>query len=92
MGWMGMPVPPAEMPGMATEQELELLRAARGRDADALFLQLMITHHRGAIHMASYAVDHADDADVRRLARRIVHNQQLEIEELQYTEGRLGFA
>jgi uncharacterized protein (DUF305 family) len=90
MAWMGTPVPLAEMPGMASEQQLELLRGARGNDADALFLQLMVAHHQGAIHMASYAVDHVDDADVRRLARRIVHNQQLEIEELQFTEGRLG--
>lgn len=91
MGWMGMSVPLAQMPGMATEQQLDLLRAARGRDADALFLQLMIPHHEGAIHMASYAVEHAKDADVEQLAGRIQHNQRLEIQELRYTQERLGF-
>jgi uncharacterized protein (DUF305 family) len=90
MGWMGTSVPLAEMPGMATRPQLDLLRAARGRDADALFLQLMAAHHRGAIHMASYAVDHAQDDDVRRLAARIVHNQTMEIEELRFTAGRTG--
>jgi uncharacterized protein (DUF305 family) len=90
MGWMGMSAPLAEMPGMATEQELDQLRAARGRDADAVFLRLMIAHHQGAVHMASYAAEHAKDGDVRRLARRIEHNQTLEIEELQFTAGRTG--
>jgi len=40
--------------------------------------------------MASYAAEHAKDGDVRRLARRIEHNQTLEIEELQFTAGRTG--
>ena len=91
MAWMGMPVPLAEMPGMATPPQLDLLRAARGRDADRLFLELMIPHHEGGIHMASYAVEHAKDADVEQLAGRIEHTQRLEIEELRYTQGRLGF-
>jgi uncharacterized protein (DUF305 family) len=90
MAWMGMPLPLAEMPGMASEEDLELLRAARGRDADRLFLQLMEDHHQGAIHMASYAADHADDEDVRRLAARIARNQELEIEELRAAAARTG--
>jgi uncharacterized protein (DUF305 family) len=92
MAWMGMPVPIDAMPGMATEQQLDELRAARGRDADALFLRLMIAHHQGAIHMASYAVDHVEDADVKLLARRIQHNQTLEVSELQNTAARLGIS
>ena len=90
MAWMGMSVPLAEMPGMATEGELELLRVARGRDADALFLRLLEAHHEGAIHMATYAADHADDEDVRRLAARIARNQELEIQELQGAGARTG--
>jgi uncharacterized protein (DUF305 family) len=90
MGWMGMSVPLASMPGMASEQQLDLLRSARGRDADALFLSLMIVHHQGAIHMATYAEDHAKDADVRQLATRIDHNQTLEIQELRLAAQRAG--
>jgi uncharacterized protein (DUF305 family) len=90
MTWMGMDLPLAQMSGMAGEEQLELLRAARGRAADSLFLQLMEAHHQGAIHMASYAADHADDEDVRRLAARIEHNQQLEIEELEAAAARTG--
>ena len=90
MQWMGMSVPLAEMPGMATEEELELLRSARGRDADALFLRLVVAHHEGAVHMASYAAEHADDEDVRLLAARIERNQRLEIEELRAAGARTG--
>jgi len=90
MRWMGMSVPIAEMPGMATAEELDLLRAARGRDADALFLRLMVAHHEGAVHMASYAAGHGDDEDVRRLAARIERNQTLEIEELRAAGARTG--
>jgi uncharacterized protein (DUF305 family) len=92
MGWMGMDLPLREMPGMASEEQLELLRAARGRDADRLFLELIVAHHQGAIHMASYAADHAGDEDVRRLAARIERNQRLEIEELDAAGARAGLS
>jgi uncharacterized protein (DUF305 family) len=52
----------------------------------------MEDHHRGAVHMASYAAEHADDEDVRRLAARIARNQELEIEELRAAATRTGLA
>ena len=48
MAWMHTPVPFQFMPGLATPEQLDALRAARGADADALFLDLMAEHHRGA--------------------------------------------
>ena len=39
------------MPGMLTAQELARLDAARGVEFDALFLELMIRHHQGALVM-----------------------------------------
>ena len=90
MEWMGMSLPLAEMPGMAGDADLELLRGARGREADRLFHRLMEDHHQGAVHMASYAADHADDGDVRRLAARIARNQELEIGELRAAAARTG--
>lgn len=35
------------MPGMATEAQLDQLRASKGKAFDELFLTLMITHHQG---------------------------------------------
>lgn len=45
-------------------------------------LELMADHHRGGIHMASFAADRAEDAGVRELAERMATNQGFEINEL----------
>ncbi len=90
MGWMDMDVALREMPGMATDEEVEGLRSAQGRNADERFLMLLEDHHQGAVHMASYAEEHAEDEDVRRLAARIARNQALEIEELRAAGARYG--
>lgn len=90
MEWMGMPVPARSMPGMATDAQLAELRAARGAEADALFLQLMAEHHRGGAHMATYAAENADDPGVRELARVMARNQSIEIAEYRDTADRLG--
>jgi uncharacterized protein (DUF305 family) len=41
----------AGMPGMATPEQVDRLRRARGADFDRLFLTLMVTHHEGALTM-----------------------------------------
>jgi uncharacterized protein (DUF305 family) len=60
MAWMGMSVPFDEMPGLASDDELEALSTSSGRDADLLFTELMIDHHEGGIHMAEFAAENAD--------------------------------
>ena len=87
MGWMGMPVPLAAMPGLASATDLQALAQAHGPDADARFLQLMIVHHRGGIHMAEYAATHAATARVRDLAHYMATQQSLEIGELQAAQA-----
>ena len=52
MAWMGMPTPVDQMPGMATEAQLEELAASSGAAADELFVELMAAHHAAASHMA----------------------------------------
>jgi uncharacterized protein (DUF305 family) len=39
------------MPGMLTDEQMQQLDAARGKDFDKLFLTFMIQHHRGAVQM-----------------------------------------
>ncbi|MFF3664514.1 DUF305 domain-containing protein [Microtetraspora malaysiensis] len=67
------------MPGMATPEEMDQLRAAKGRDAEILFLQLMIRHHEGGVDMARGAVRLSDRTEVRELAQHIVDGQTAEI-------------
>lgn len=82
MGWTGMPLPVAQMPGMATTDQLSALASSRGTEADRIFVELMITHHEGGIQMAEYAAANADVAEVRDLAVAIRNNQRTEINEL----------
>lgn len=41
----------ADMPGMASEEQLRELRDAHGEAFDTLFLRLMVAHHQGALTM-----------------------------------------
>ncbi|MDX6739425.1 DUF305 domain-containing protein [Actinocorallia sp. A-T 12471] len=80
-----------KMPGMASQQDLARLREARGRDAEVLFLTLMIAHHQGGVDMAEAVLPLTDDAHVRSLARSIVRSQSAEITVLkQLLEDRGG--
>ncbi|MGE3619176.1 MAG: DUF305 domain-containing protein [Acidimicrobiia bacterium] len=88
MGWMGMPVAHDAMPGLATPEQMAELRQAEGSDADARFLELMAEHHRGGVHMATYAADHAAEASVRDLAALMARNQAVEINEYRQTAER----
>jgi uncharacterized protein (DUF305 family) len=91
MAWMDMAVPVADMPGLLSREELDQIDSASGRELDALFLEKMAEHHRGGLHMAQYAAEHASDADVRALAARMVRNQSGEINEYRLAAQQRGF-
>jgi uncharacterized protein (DUF305 family) len=90
MAWMSMPLPIAQMPGMASADEIAELKAASGRQADELFCTLMIAHHLGGLHMAEYAAGQATEPRVRQLATSMIKGQSDEITELQQIQTRLG--
>ncbi|GAA5205526.1 DUF305 domain-containing protein [Streptomyces thinghirensis] len=69
----------ASMPGMATEAQLEKLRAAKGKAFDQLFLKLMITHHEGAITMATDVKSQGNNVQVEEMADDVVAQQTSEI-------------
>lgn len=75
--------PDGLMPGMATEAQLEELRAARGEDAERLYLTLMITHHVAGVEMARAGVELAETPQVRDLAVKIESGQQAEVNLMQ---------
>ena len=90
MAWMGMSTDLASMPGLATEQEMAELNAARGEASDLLFLELMSAHHEGGVHMAQYAAENASDPRVRELAGRMARFQAVEVREYEMSQKRLG--
>jgi uncharacterized protein (DUF305 family) len=90
MEWMGMRTPQDAQPGMATARELAELRKARGRELDDLFSALMINHHSGGLHMAEYAVKHAETNLVRSMASIMARDQRFEIIDLNGWRKQLG--
>ncbi|AZM44765.1 DUF305 domain-containing protein [Streptomyces sp. WAC 06738] len=67
------------MPGMASEADLDRLRAARGEEFDALFLKLMIAHHEGAVEMAEEVLGKGNNEYVEQLATGVIAQQLSEI-------------
>ncbi|KQQ03837.1 MULTISPECIES: DUF305 domain-containing protein [unclassified Rathayibacter] len=72
-------VVPSSMPGLATQDQIDELTAASGRDLDRLFLQLMITHHRGAIDMAEALLARSRVTVATDFATSVVKAQEAEI-------------
>jgi uncharacterized protein (DUF305 family) len=69
----------ASMPGMATEAQLKKLSAAKGKAFDELFLTLMITHHEGAITMATEVKAQGNNIRIEEMADDVVAQQTSEI-------------
>ncbi|MFC8198663.1 DUF305 domain-containing protein [Streptomyces sp. NPDC057298] len=67
------------MPGMATGPQLKNLRAAKGTAFDELFLKLMITHHNGAVTMATDVLSQGNNIQIGEMADDVIAQQTSEI-------------
>lgn len=67
------------MPGMATDEQLDALKNAKGAAFDKLFLQLMIAHHQGALTMADEVRKNGIDVRVQEIADDVTAEQSDEI-------------
>lgn len=83
MTWMGMSAARGSMPGMASTAQLDRLGTLTGPEADELFVTLMTAHHLGALEMAGYAAQNANDPEVQAMAFSMAQAQRGEIAELQ---------
>ena len=73
------------MAGMATPEQLAELAASEGTDFDRLFLQLMITHHEGAVTMVEELLEQpgsAYDPVLFEFANDVENDQTAEIERM----------
>ncbi|MFC4011536.1 DUF305 domain-containing protein [Nonomuraea purpurea] len=77
------------MPGMATPEQLESLKAAKGPDFDRLFLQLMINHHMGAIKMSEQVLTNGSHIRIEELAGDVSITQTAEIRRMQELQSSL---
>jgi uncharacterized protein (DUF305 family) len=73
-----------ELPGMRESMMMDMqkLSAARGRDFDLLFIDMMIPHHEGAVVMSRQALERAEHAELKKLAEQIIAAQQAEIAQM----------
>lgn len=72
-----------EMPGLMSAKEMQQLRQASGATFDQLWLEMMITHHQGAIEMAQTELSDGSNTDAKQLAQNVIDAQQAEIESMQ---------
>jgi uncharacterized protein (DUF305 family) len=77
------------MGGMLDDTELSALTAAIGQSFDKLWLEGMIEHHDGAIHMTQMIED-AQNKEIKEFGMAIVKDQTLQIEQMKAMLERLG--
>jgi uncharacterized protein (DUF305 family) len=70
-------------PGMMTDDEMTRLETATGPAFDHAFLQMMITHHQGALTMAKAELADGRDPEAMLMAQNISDAQQASIELMQ---------
>lgn len=78
------------MPGMASPADIARLTAAHGKDADRIFLTLMIAHHKGGVEMADAVLARSDRHEVVVLASAMKSAQTAEITAMQQLLDGLG--
>ena len=66
------------MGGMLTDEQMTALKNAKGTEFDRLYLEGMIAHHKGAIHMAQMVVD-SSNAEASALGKAIIESQTKQI-------------
>lgn len=71
---------PSGMEGLATQAQLSRLsdKTLPARDREALYLQLMIKHHQGAVAMSTLPARHAATRFVRHLSAHVIQSQSNE--------------
>ncbi|MGH2534925.1 MAG: DUF305 domain-containing protein [Thermomicrobiales bacterium] len=89
MAWMGHEVQ-GQMPGMASQAEVDQLRTMPVDEMNAEFLRLMIIHHVAGVDMADAILERSDRPEVVRLAEAIARTQQAEIDLMNDILTRLG--
>ena len=69
--------------GMITPEQLDQLKTLEGEDADTLFLQLMHSHHAGAIAMTQDQIDNGGYQPLVDLAQQMIDVQTAEMREME---------
>ena len=80
-----------DMPGAMSEEQMDALENASDDEFQALWLEMMVEHHRGAVEMAESEREDGVNEDAVSLASSIVATQQAEIDTMdQLLQGSAG--
>lgn len=92
-GWLkswGAPVPDSSMGGMMSRgtgmmsaADMASLDKGMGAAFDRMWVQMMVTHHQGAVAMAKTELAGGQSTDAKKLAQSIVTSQTAQIAQLQ---------
>ena len=69
--------------GMMSAEDMTALAQATGGDFDTMWLQMMITHHQGAITMVQQVSENTTNPEVKAMADAIIAGQTAEITTMQ---------
>jgi uncharacterized protein (DUF305 family) len=72
----------ADMPGMMSAAAMQALAEAPDARFDAMWIEMMIAHHKGAITMAQQVQDEGKSEDVADLAAGVESVQRVEVKDL----------
>lgn len=82
-GGMHMGGSPADQANMQAMQKMQNDMPKMGTgDPDRDFVTMMIPHHQGAIDMAKVELQYGKDADLKKMAEKIIQDQEREIGEM----------
>ncbi|PSC02925.1 hypothetical protein SLNSH_21280 [Alsobacter soli] len=59
-----------------------MMEGMMAKDADVAFVCGMIPHHQGAIAMARVVLKHGDDPQARKIAERMIKDQEKDFQEM----------
>jgi uncharacterized protein (DUF305 family) len=74
----------SSMPSMMSDTDMQKLQQASGAEFDKMFLQMMVSHHQGALDMAKTELANGSNVDAKALAQRIIDTQTAQITQMQH--------
>lgn len=79
---------PHGMDGMVSSEEMDRLENSSGEEFDAVFMEMMIKHHEGAVVMAKAEQEEGAYQPAKHMANTVVSSQTDEIKQMNKLLGR----
>ena len=86
---------PSDPPAVKAQKEAHMammknMNVPLTGDADVDFVRGMIPHHQGAVEMAKVVLQHGKDPEIRKMAEKMIADQEREIAEMKSWLAKRG--